>query len=146
MLNCSDTNKGSRRPWLERLVVGAVSAAALALCASGCVARADYDVEPVYAYPTVAVEAPPAYTSYPRYYYNGRYAYLVGDQWYYDSPNGWVMFQSEPRVLAERRVHIHRAEPRRHRHRQERPRYYEERRAPAYPQAPVERGRRYYPN
>ena len=149
MLNRIYAIQASRKTGFERLVLSAIAAAALALCASGCVARADIDAEPVYGYPTVAVEAPPPYIeSYPRYDYNGRYAYLVGDQWYYDSPRGWVIFRSEPRVLAERRVYIverHEQRPR-PRSRHERPRRYEERRVPASPQEPVERGRRYYPN
>jgi len=138
VLKDTDTTKATRAGWLPRVVVRAAAAAVLALYPSGCVATADVAAEPVYGYPTVWVEAPPPeIESYPRYYYRGSYAYLVGDQWYYDSPRGWVIFRSEPRELAERRVYIVR-QPR-----HVRPHY--ERRVPASPQEPVERGRRYYP-
>lgn len=115
---------------------------ACALTASGCVWTAG-EAELVDGHTVVRVEAlPPDIHAYPRVYYHGGYAYLVGDRWYYDSPRGWVIFRSEPRVLAERRVHVRRSYERPHRH--ERPRYYQERRAPSYREAPVERRRRYY--
>lgn len=149
MLTHNDTTKPRRGSGLARFIVGAASALSLTLCASGCIAEAGVVVEPVYGYSTAYIEAPPAaiYT-YPRHYYRGHYAYLVGGRWYYDTPDGWVVFRSEPRELAERRYYIltrpHDHHPPRTRH--VRPRYYDERRVPASPQEPVERGRRYYPH
>ncbi|WP_437640520.1 hypothetical protein [Sorangium sp. So ce854] len=120
----------------------------LALTASRCVWTAG-EAELVDGHAVVRVEAlPPDIHAYPRVYYHGGYAYLVGDRWYYDSPRGWVIFRSEPRVLAERRIYVRRSHERPHHHERhhhrERPRYHDERRAPAYREAPVERRRRYY--
>ncbi|MCC6559094.1 MAG: hypothetical protein IT372_39725, partial [Polyangiaceae bacterium] len=36
---------------------------------------------------------------YPRYYYNGAYAYFVDGSWYYPHTGGWVVFRSEPAEL-----------------------------------------------
>lgn len=124
------------------LLGAAVMLWSLALTASGCVWTAG-EAELVDGHAAVRVETlPPDIYAYPRVHYHGGYAYLVGDRWYYDSPRGWVIFRSEPRVLAERRIYVRRTRERPHRH--ERPRYHEERRAPAYREAPVERRRRYY--
>jgi hypothetical protein len=131
-------NNSSRGRWGARLLGSAVVTAALAVGASGCAGRFDSEVD--YGYPTTYVqEAPANIYAYPREPYRGGYAYLVGDSWYYEGPRGWVLFQSAPRELEQRRVHIVRERSRR-----PAPRYYEQRRAPAYPREPVEHRRRYY--
>lgn len=124
----------------------ALSVFALAAGLSGCIATAGVEGDWEYAYPTVGVHVVPSdIYGYPRVYYQGRYAYLVGDSWYWDSPNGWVLFQSEPPYLAERRVIIWRSGGRAYRPAQ--PRYYERRPLPPPPphREPVELDRRYYP-
>jgi hypothetical protein len=71
---------------------------ALACAAAGCVVRAAPPV--VGGYATVyADDVPPNIYSYPHVWYDGGYAYLVGDQWYYPSGGGWVMLRGEPREL-----------------------------------------------
>jgi hypothetical protein len=37
--------------------------------------------------------------SYPHVWYDGGYAYLVGDLWYYPSTSGWVVLRREPPEL-----------------------------------------------
>ncbi len=75
---------------------GMLGAAALALptmLATGCVATVQghggaavvYDDEPTLEIAT-----------YPRYYYDGMYVYLVGDRWYYNSGGHWVYYRNEP--------------------------------------------------
>jgi hypothetical protein len=43
------------------------------------------------------------YDTYPRYVWNGRNVYLVGDRWYYRSPHGWAYFRDEPPALYHHR-------------------------------------------
>ncbi|XXX74781.1 hypothetical protein WMF30_44730 [Sorangium sp. So ce134] len=114
---------------------------ALALAAPGCVWTVG-EGELLYGHSVARVEALPAdIYAYPHVRYRGGHAYLVGETWYYEGPRGWVIFRSEPRVLAERRVFLRSRRERPHHYHP--PRYYEERRAPAY-REPVERRRRYY--
>jgi hypothetical protein len=48
-------------------------------------------------YPTVYAEyVPPDVYAYPHVWYEGGYAYLVGDRWYYPSRAGWVVLREEP--------------------------------------------------
>jgi hypothetical protein len=37
--------------------------------------------------------------AYPHVWYEGGYAYLVGDRWFYPSSSGWVVLRSEPAPL-----------------------------------------------
>jgi len=77
----------------------------VALSATGCVARVRGGAVVEYTEPYVEVSSVPVYVeSYPSYYYNGGYAYLVDGQWYYQSRGHWVTFRSEPRPLATVRV------------------------------------------
>lgn len=69
-------------------------------------------------YATVyAGNVPPDIYAYPRVYYEGDYAYLVGNRWYYPSRQGWAVFRDEPPVLYRYRVSTYRPyrpyEPRR---------------------------------
>ncbi|KYF65134.1 hypothetical protein BE04_17905 [Sorangium cellulosum] len=130
------------RGTLARRLGATISLWALALAAAGCFWTVGGESEHLYGHSVVHVEAAPAdIYAYPSVRYRGGYAYLVGETWYYEGPRGWVIFRSEPRVLAERRVVIRSRRERPHHHHP--PRYYEERRAPAY-REPVERRRRYY--
>jgi len=75
------------------------------LAAGGCVATAGVDSAVVYEDPVTVVEAPPvAIETYPRIYYHGSYAYLVGSRWYYHEPRGWVVFRREPVELGRYRA------------------------------------------
>jgi len=143
--NAIRLNRRGASALLSAIAASAV-VAALALGASGCTLSAGTQGELVYGHPVVRVDAPPPDIQvYPRVYYQGGYAYLVGDAWYYYTPRGWVYFRSEPRELAERRVYVQqRGRPGRPSTASP-PRYYEEP-PPPPPQAPVERGRRYYPD
>jgi len=47
------------------------------------------------------------YESYPRFWYGGRWVYLVGDRWYYSGPSGWVYFRTEPPGLYAHRHHYY---------------------------------------
>jgi len=47
------------------------------------------------------------YSTYPQYSWNGRIVYLVGDRWYYRSPNGWAYFATEPYDLYGYRRHYY---------------------------------------
>jgi hypothetical protein len=48
----------------------------------------------VYAY-----DVPPNIYAYPHAYFEGGYAYLANDRWYYPSRGGWVMLRREPPQL-----------------------------------------------
>lgn len=154
----STLNTAARpRAGLGRVFVVTLSLIALPLASAGCLWTAGVEGEVVYGYPVAHVDVLPANIyAYPSAYYRGRHAYLVGDSWYYNSPEGWVIFRSEPPELAEMRVEILRRPPASYADRPSQPRYYEQR--PGYydyrppppppppPQEPIERGRRYYPN
>lgn len=125
---------GLSRTWLSGL-----AASAVALLASGCVATVGTEAEFEYGAPVVAVqEVPVDVYAYPSVVYRDGYAYYVRDRWYYNGPRGWVLFRTAPPELASR-AHVVRRVP------ASRARVYEERSVPAYPRAPVERGRRYHP-
>lgn len=49
--------------------------------------------------------------AYPHVYYDGGYAYLVGDQWYYPTTGGWVVLRSEPPALYRYRSYYYGAAP-----------------------------------
>lgn len=144
MPHYTDKNETQRSRWRSRLPAGIFAIVAISLCAPACVVRARGEEAVVYGHPAVYVDtAPPDVYVYPRQEYRGGYAYLVDGRWYYETPRGWVIFRDTPRELEARRVYTvrgthHHAPP---------ARVYEERRVPAYtaPRAPVERGRRYYP-
>jgi hypothetical protein len=52
-----------------------------------------------------AESVPPDIYAYPHVWYDGGYAYLVGERWYYPSRSGWVVLRAEPAPL-----HRYRAE------------------------------------
>jgi hypothetical protein len=80
---------GARRLALGASLLGALAAFAPAL---GCV-----EGPPVVGgYPTVYADyIPPDIYGYPHVWYEGSYAYLVGDTWYYPSRAGWVLLRQE---------------------------------------------------
>jgi len=68
----------------------------LGLASSGCTGT--YAAVPsMYGYSVVsASNVPMGIYDYPSYYWNGGYAYLVNNSWYYPTEAGWVVFQQEP--------------------------------------------------
>jgi hypothetical protein len=86
-----------------RRAVGVAAIACSAVFLFGCYAT----VQPAGYVDGVAVYYDDAgyydYETYPRYVWNGRYVYLVGDRWYYRSPGGWAYFHSEPPGLYHHR-------------------------------------------
>jgi hypothetical protein len=83
----------------------------LAPLATACAGTYGYDA--VYGYEAVpATVVPPTIEAYPRTYYRGSYAYLVGDQWYYPTQRGWMVFREEPRELGRFRTQMAPAAPR----------------------------------
>ena len=65
---------------------------------AGCTAYA----EPPVVGGSAAVYAdavPPDIYAYPHVWYEGGYAYLVGDRWYYPHGRRWVVLRSEPTEL-----------------------------------------------
>jgi hypothetical protein len=62
-----------------------------------------------------ADRVPPDIYAYPRVYYEGDYAYLVGERWYYPSRHGWVVLRHEPPELYRYRVSYPPAYPREYR-------------------------------
>jgi hypothetical protein len=69
----------------------------------GCAVEAEPPA--VGGYATIyAAEVPPDIYAYPHVYYEGRYAYLVGDEWYYPYADSWVLLRSEPPALYRYRV------------------------------------------
>lgn len=70
---------------------------------SGCTVEAEPPA--VGGYATVyAGDVPPDIYAYPHVYYEGGYAYLVGDQWYYPYAGRWVVLRSEPPALYRYRI------------------------------------------
>ncbi|WP_438006150.1 hypothetical protein WME89_47290 [Sorangium sp. So ce321] len=122
-----------RRPRCLSVTRSVLAAAALVAGASllmGCLGTVATEGFVVSGYPAVRAEAVPVeIAAYPRVYFRGTYAYLVGDEWYYPTNRGWVVFEEEP------------VELRRYRHTyRESPRHVPERELGF----PRERGRRYY--
>src|SRR5262249_51543907 len=75
----------------------------LAPALSGCAVEAEPPF--VGGYATVyAAGVPPDIYAYPHVYYQGSYAYLVGDQWYYPYSGRWVELRSEPPALYRYRI------------------------------------------
>ena len=69
----------------------------------GCTVEAEPPA--VGGYATVYTDSVPAdIYGYPHVYYDGGYAYLVGDQWYYPYAGRWVVLRSEPPALYQYRV------------------------------------------
>jgi hypothetical protein len=65
---------------------------------SGCAVRASPPV--VGGYATVYADGVPAdIYAYPHVWYDGGYAYLVNDRWYYPYGGGWVVLRHEPAEL-----------------------------------------------
>jgi hypothetical protein len=74
-------------------------------CAGGAPVVGGYDT----AY---AEYVPPDIYAYPHVWYEGGYAYLVGDRWYYPSRAGWVVLRQEPSPLYRYRAEVrYRAAP-----------------------------------
>jgi hypothetical protein len=91
--------------WLAGLAVAGAT--------SGCYAEAH--TRPAHV---TATYVPANIEVYPRYRYEGRVVYLVGDRWYYREGPRWVYYRTEPQVLYRQRMVIHQAPPapdRRHR-------------------------------
>jgi hypothetical protein len=87
---------------------------ALAL-APGCIGPPS-----VAGFATIYPETVPANVyAYPHVWYEGSYAYLVGNRWYYPTTSGWVVLRSEP------------------------PELYRYRSTWGYPRGPVDYGRTY---
>ncbi|WP_437754770.1 hypothetical protein [Sorangium sp. So ce1389] len=122
-----------RRPRSLSVARFALAAAALGVGASlltGCLGTVATEGFVVSGYPAARVEAVPVeIAAYPRVYFRGTYAYLVGDEWYYPTNRGWVVFEEEP-VELRRYRQTYRASPR-----------YVPERELSYPR---ERGRRFY--
>jgi hypothetical protein len=97
---------------LRRRAFAAATAFALGAAAAllaGCVATVGGEGV-VYGYPVVQAEVVPVeIATYPRVYYRGRYAYLVGDVWYYPSDRGWVVFREDPVELRRYRTEYRRS-------------------------------------
>jgi hypothetical protein len=105
-------------------------AAASALFAAGCEATFQ-PVEPAFfetGAMTPAEVVPQDIWEYPRVYYGGTYAYLVGGRWYYPTASGWMVLRREPVELSRERTRIQPDVPRRYR-------------APSYGYPPEERYR-----
>jgi hypothetical protein len=50
--------------------------------------------------------------AYPHVWYDGGYAYLVNDEWYYPTAHGWVVLREEPPTLYQyRRQFVQQAPP-----------------------------------
>ncbi|WP_437621575.1 hypothetical protein [Sorangium sp. So ce1151] len=122
-----------RRPRCLSVTRSVLAAAALVAGASllmGCLGTVSTEGFVVSGYPAVRAEAVPVeIAAYPRVYFRGTYAYLVGDEWYYPTNRGWVVFEEEPVELRRYRQTY-----------RESPRYVPERELGF----PRERGRRYY--
>jgi hypothetical protein len=100
------TKERHNRSWFFWVVL-AISMVAATGCSASVRVRpniAGYAVAPVGA-PPIAIEG------YPRYFYGDRYAYLVDGQWYYPTPDGWVVFLDVPPVLTEYRLRVQSAPP-----------------------------------
>jgi hypothetical protein len=78
--------------------IGSLALLAAIAALPGCVARVGPPLVGGYA-TFYASNVPPDVYSYPHVWYEGGYAYLVGDQWFYPSSGGWVVFRTEPRDL-----------------------------------------------
>lgn len=90
---------GSRR---AVLLLGMLAMPA-GLAQSGCAVEAEPPALGGYA-TVYAADVPPDIYAYPHVYYDGGYAYLVGDQWYYPYADRWVVLRSEPPALYRYRV------------------------------------------
>ena len=99
----SRTNR-SWRLWITLAILSFVMATGCAASVRLRPSVLGYSVAPVNDVP-VAIEG------YPRYLYHDRYAYLVDGQWYYPTPDGWVVFLEEPAPLAQYRSRVQTAPP-----------------------------------
>jgi hypothetical protein len=82
---------------LARVLARLVTAAALAAL-PGCLVASEPPA--VGGFATVYAQSVPAdIYGYPHVWYEGGYAYLVGDRWYYPSSGGWVILRGEPAPL-----------------------------------------------
>ncbi|MBV9946687.1 MAG: hypothetical protein JOZ69_07560 [Myxococcales bacterium] len=77
---------------------GSAAVLVAGLAVAGCAVHAYPPA--VGGYATVyADDVPPNIETYPRVSYEGGYAYLVNDRWYYPTSSGWVVLREEPREL-----------------------------------------------
>lgn len=96
------SNRLTARVARSLALVGALGLAALTSACAGT-----YGLEVVHGYRAVpAAIVPATIEAYPRTYYRGSYAYLVGDKWYYPTDRGWMVFREEPRELSRYRREI----------------------------------------
>lgn len=79
--------------------------------ASGC--SASVRVQPSVAGYAVAPasQMPLTMDGYPRYFFRGRYAYLIDGQWYYPTNDGWVVFLDVPAPLFDYQTRVQSAPP-----------------------------------
>ena len=95
-------------------LAAALAIALGAVAMGGCAARVQTGAAVVYGYPVARAEVVPVeIATYPRVYYRGSYAYLVGSRWYYPTARGWVVFRQEPVELARYRGELERTRVRR---------------------------------
>ncbi len=86
---------------LKRLVVAAVSAAALTACV--------VEPQPTYAYAYAGV--PANIYLYPYTVYDGRIVYFYGGRSYFQSEGRWVYYTREPPALYHQRAYVQSAPP-----------------------------------
>jgi hypothetical protein len=97
------------RPLLARSF-GTIAVLAAFASLSACAIRAAPPF--VGGYATVYADTVPAdIYAYPHVWYEGGYAYLVGERWYYPSSSGWVVLRSEPAPLFRYRSYYVRGVP-----------------------------------
>jgi hypothetical protein len=90
---------------LRRLAAVAVFSGASAI--AGCTAVVAPNVG---GYSTVyADNVPPDIYAYPRVWFSGGYAYMVGDSWYYPNGGRWLRLRGEPPELHRYRAEYGRA-------------------------------------
>jgi hypothetical protein len=105
------------RPSGRRLAFGETSRLAWALVIAAAAASSACAVRTfpptIGGYATIyAGTVPPDIYAYPHVYFNGAYAYLVNDRWYYPSSGGWLVLRQEPPVLFQyRRQFVQQAPP-----------------------------------
>ena len=83
---------------------GTIAVLAALATLPACAFRAEPPV--VGGYATVYADTVPAdIYGYPHVWYEGGYAYLVGDRWFYPSTSGWVVLRGEPAPLYRYRAY-----------------------------------------
>jgi hypothetical protein len=78
--------------------IGTIAVLAALASLPACAIRAAPPI--VGGYATFYAQTVPANIyAYPHVWYEGGYAYLVGDRWFYPSSGGWVVLRGEPAPL-----------------------------------------------